>query len=100
MSQNTKYNEPTKVTKESFYDLLCAIYETSNTTQQTADKQSNEATTKWSKLRNHHNRHNTQPTLEDLKRHYGMGSKNAQTTSNNTDSTEMSNIIEIIANKK
>jgi hypothetical protein len=99
MSQTTNYNEPTKVTSESFYNLLCAIYETPNS-QHTADKQSNDATTKWSKLHNHHNRQNTQPTLEDLKRHYGIGigSNHAKSTNNNTDTTEMSNILEIIAN--
>ena len=79
------YQKPTKVYKDQFYDLLIEIFHT------TPNDDSNNTMKRFQTFVNRHNRTNKKPTFNAVIRHFNQNT-------NESDTTVMSNIIEIIAN--
>ena len=82
-----KYQQPTKIYKDQFYDLLQEILHTTTTPKEEFDKRMRQFQT----FVNRNNKNGTTPTFNAVIRHFNQNTKES-------DTTVMSNIIEIIAN--
>ena len=81
------YQKPTKVYKDQFYGLLQKIFHTTTTPKDEFNKTMKQFQT----FVNRNNKNDTKPTFNAVIRHFNQNTKES-------DTTVMSNIIEIIAN--